>query len=114
VFFSLRAFFQTRIVISPAVQHKLEQYWENPEKFDPDRWNKENEHNQYGFIPFLVGPRQCIGIKFAMLEMRIVLATLLRRFSVTLVPGCEVKPKLFITCKPFPYLKCELHPRQHI
>jgi len=43
----------TRIVISPAVQHKLEQYWENPEKFDPDRWNKENEHNQYGFIPFL-------------------------------------------------------------
>ena len=50
----------------------------------------------YSYIPFGAGPRMCIGNKFAMLEMKVMLATLLKTFSFSEVLGCTVKavPKL--------------------
>lgn len=49
----------------------------------------------YQYFPFLLGSRNCIGQRFALLEMKIVLAKLLHRFSFALVPGkTDIKPKL--------------------
>ena len=45
----------------------------------------------FSFFPFGCGPRMCIGNKFAIMEMRVILATLVKIFSFHEVPGCVVK-----------------------
>ena len=54
----------------------------------------------YSYIPFGAGPRMCIGNKFAMMEMKVMLATLLKTFSFSEVPGCTVKAVPRLTTQP--------------
>jgi len=100
----------TAIIICPGVQHRLPQYWENPEKFDPDRWDKNTEPvNNFTYMPFLAGPRGCIGNKFAIAEMKTVLATLLNQFTFSNAKGYQVKKKLTVTMRPSPGLLMEVN-----
>ncbi|KAK7866093.1 hypothetical protein R5R35_011611 [Gryllus longicercus] len=59
-------------------------YWSEPEKFDPERFNDENKHKikPYTYIPFGLGPRLCIGQRFALLELKVALGHLLRGFAL--------------------------------
>ncbi|PMD30788.1 cytochrome P450 [Hyaloscypha variabilis F] len=64
--------------------------WPDADDFVPERWlgkYKSAEVDRAVFIPFSIGSRNCIGQQFAMKEMRLVLATLVRRYELTLVPG---------------------------
>ena len=54
----------------------------------------------YSYIPFGVGPRMCIGNKFAKMEMKVTLANLLKTFSFSEVPGCTVKAVPLLTTHP--------------
>jgi len=54
----------------------------------------------YSYIPFGVGPRMCIGNKFAKMEMKVTLANLLKTFSFSEVPGCTVKAVPLLTIHP--------------
>ncbi|XP_050299942.1 cytochrome P450 4C1-like [Anthonomus grandis grandis] len=64
--------------------HRNEKYWPNALKFDPDRFLPERaaKIEPGSFIPFSHGPRNCIGMKFAMMEMKTILATVIRRYRL--------------------------------
>ncbi|XP_024083028.1 cytochrome P450 4V2-like [Cimex lectularius] len=70
----------TNILICPLAVHFAEHIYHNATKFDPDRFNEENvrKRHPFAYIPFSAGPRNCIGQKFAMMEMKVVLSTAIR------------------------------------
>jgi cytochrome P450 family 6 len=77
-----------------AIQHDPENF-KDPEQYDPDRFAPENEANirPYSFLPFGEGPRNCIGLRFGMMQARVGLVALLSRFRFTLSPKMLVPLK---------------------
>jgi len=69
------------VYISVQNIHKNPMVWKNPEVFDPLRF-QGNDHHRYAFIPFSAGPRNCIGWKFAMAELKIIVAHLVGNFNM--------------------------------
>lgn len=71
------------IWMPPEGVQKDPKYYMEPEKFDPDRFSAENKHmiNQFTFLTFGVGPRSCIGQRFALMEMKLIVAEVLQRYE---------------------------------
>ncbi|MCB9134449.1 MAG: cytochrome P450 [Anaerolineales bacterium] len=90
------------VLISPYVLHHDPRHWSDPETFDPTRFSAENEPTieKYTYLPFGGGPRICIGNHFALMEAHFILALLVSRYRLTLVPGANVIPLRRITCEP--------------
>ena len=83
-----------RVVVSMHALHHNRRYWgADADRFVPERWLEDSTlaTAQYAYMPFVAGPRNCIGHLFAHLEMRVLLAQLVRRFRFTLAfpPGTE-------------------------
>ncbi|XP_001952110.2 cytochrome P450 4C1 [Acyrthosiphon pisum] len=74
----------TSIFINVFALHRNEKHFENPEKFDPDRFLKEkkNDRHRFAFVPFSAGSRNCIGQKFAMIVLKIAVATVIKTYRV--------------------------------
>lgn len=93
----------TYVFVAPYVLHRLGQYFPDPERFDPERFTPENEAQmeKYSYIPFGGGPRVCIGNMFAMMEARLILATMLQRFELELLPEqiVEINPQVTMSAK---------------
>ena len=71
----------THVRISPLTIHRNPDYFENPDVFDPDRFEPSIAKNQeqFTYIPFGAGPRLCAGRNFAMMEMVLILAETIRK-----------------------------------
>lgn len=99
---------RTAVFMSPYVMHRTPAFWEAPTAFWPDRFAAET--NAHAFIPFISGPRQCIGNNFALLEARLVLAVLAKRFRFELAPNSVVEPEPILTLRPREGLRILAHP----
>ena len=90
------------VFLSPFVTHRHPDFWEQPERFDPDRFAPERiaQRLKGAYFPFLGGPHQCIGNDFAMLEMCLIVAMVLQRFDVELIPDQAIRPKAALTLRP--------------
>lgn len=68
--------------------HYDPKYYPNPEKFNPDRWSETNKHNlvKYTYLPFGDGPRICIGMRFALMEIKMAITSLIQEFTVKVNP----------------------------
>jgi len=91
----------TMVFLSPWVTHRHPDYWRDPDVFDPDRWLPERQGSRprLAFHPFSAGRRKCIGEHFALLEARLVLATLARRSRLHLRPGHMVELETSVTLR---------------
>ena len=97
------------VAISPFVLHRQRSLWENPEGFDPDRFAPDrSERPRYAYLPFGGGPRQCIGMGFAMMEANLILARIMQRFRVDLVPAQRIEPEPMVTLRPKGGLRMKL------
>jgi cytochrome P450 len=87
----------------------------NPEQFDPDRFSPERQEAKqkpFSLIGFGGGPRICLGIAFAKLEMKIVMAYLLRSYEWELLPNQNLEPNVIPTRRPKDGLKVKFRRRE--
>lgn len=93
----------TSMMIHVYLLHRQSNYYPEPSKFNPDNFLSENTRKKHPFsyVPFSAGPRNCIGQKFAMLEMKVVLSTFFRQYKVeslqkiedlTIIPDSILRP----------------------
>jgi cytochrome P450 len=77
----------TFVVIPQFHVHTDDRWWNDPHRFDPLRWDSgddsDSDRPEYAYFPFGGGPRHCIGMRFARLELKVALATIVHRARVT-------------------------------
>jgi cytochrome P450 len=90
-----------QLVLSPWHLHRHTRLWDNPDEFDPTRWQTENGQKcqREAYIPFSAGPRVCPGAGFAMVEGPLILSRILRDFRVLPVAGRVPVPVAHLTVR---------------
>jgi cytochrome P450 len=82
------------VLVVPYLLHRREDYFPDPEHFDPTRFSPQREKQlpRYAYLPFGAGPRICIGLHFAMMEGHLLLASLAQRSRFSLLAGQSIEP----------------------
>lgn len=83
----------TAVAISPLLTHYMEEYWSNPNDFDPERFSKERAEDKKHFfqwVPFGGGAHKCLGLNFAEVQTKLFLFHLLRRYNIKVKDGYEM------------------------
>jgi cytochrome P450 len=104
----------TTVLISQFLIHHHPRIWEEPKVFNPDRFLPENvaRRPKFAYLPFGAGPRVCLGSGFAMMEMQMALAMLLRKFDVSITSAEEPELSSMITLRPKEAITARLRPRR--
>ena len=103
------------VIIPIYTLHHDEKYWKDPEEFNPDRFLPGNKESidPFTYMPFGQGPRNCIGMRFAQLEMKVVLVQLLKDFRIERAPELQVplhvKPKFLMGPADPVYVRLRKH-----
>jgi cytochrome P450 len=90
------------VVIAPYVLHRHRLLWRDPDHFDPGRFlgAAPAAVDRFAFLPFGTGVRTCIGAAFALQEATLVLAAIIRDFTLEVAPGHAVWPVMRVTLRP--------------
>lgn len=102
------------VLLSPLVSHRNPRHWDNPEAFDPHRFDPERvkERARMTYFPFGAGARMCIGNFMALLELRVAVAMISQRFRLSLLPGNFIRyGDTSISLRPMSEVLVRLHPR---
>lgn len=103
-----------QLLYSIMITHSLKEIYLEPERFDPDRFSPQRqEHKKYPFslVGFGGGPRICIGIAFAKMEMKIIAAHLLRDYHWEILPNQSLETVLVPSNRPKDGLRVRFQPR---
>lgn len=94
----------TTLLMPQWVVQRDPRFFDEPERFRPERWGEERIKAlpKFAYFPFGGGPRVCIGQQFAMMELVLILAAIGQKFHFRLMPGAEVQPLAFFTLRPVP------------
>ena len=105
----------TPLAISQWVVHRDPAHYDDPLRFRPERWTDEFESRLHplAYFPFASGPRRCVGDRFALMETKLVLATLLRRHRFEVVDPVDLESELeaSITTRPRRPVRMRVHER---
>jgi cytochrome P450 len=101
------------LLFAQWVTHRRPECFDEPLRFDPDRWHPERAKaiHKYAYFPFGGGPRICIGHHFAMMEAVLLLATLIRAYRFDLLPGQALELKPSVTLRAAKDLRMRLRSR---
>ncbi|MEH2160728.1 MAG: cytochrome P450 [Nostoc sp.] len=104
------------LLISPFVTHRLPDFWDNPEGFDPERFTPENsaDRPRYAYFPFGGGQRQCLGDIFALTEIQLIVAMVCQRFRLNLLPEHPVEYQPLLTLQTRKGIMMTLEPRTKV
>ncbi len=100
------------LMISPHVTHRLPELWPEPERFEPERFapGKLTDLHKCAYMPFVTGPRVCIGNSFALLEIVIALAMVSQVYQLDMAPR-QIKEAFVGTTRPTEEIHMTLHGR---
>ena len=93
----------TMVFYSIVASHMLPSLFAEPTKFDPDRFaspREEHKKNPYALVGFGGGPRICIGINFAQVEIKALISHILRNYQIELVEGQNIQQEYGVTGSP--------------
>lgn len=90
------------VIASQWVTHRHPDVWEDAERFDPERFETERAKSipRHAYFPFGLGPQTCVGKNLAMMELPMILAAMMQRFRVELMPGQLIEPCAGMTMRP--------------
>ncbi|MFI9503581.1 cytochrome P450 [Nocardia sp. NPDC052566] len=102
------------VYVASYLLHHDQKSWPNPEGFDPRRFLPEHRQfvfpaadgaspvarPRYSYLPFGAGQRQCIGLGFARIQAKLILAMLTQRYTFDLAPGARIVPEYTLTLRP--------------
>jgi cytochrome P450 len=103
----------THILMPIYHLHRNARYFEHPERFDPERFrnNPSGCQNRFAYIPFGAGPHQCIGMRLAQLETRLILSEIVRRVDFRVHPDESGEMHPMFTLRPRNGMRMVLRPR---
>ncbi|AFZ23787.1 cytochrome P450 [Cylindrospermum stagnale PCC 7417] len=101
------------MIMSQWIMHRDSRYFDQPEVFNPDRWEGDLAKRipTFAYFPFGGGPRICIGQSFAKMEAVLLLATISQKFRLTLMPDQEITPWPAFSLRPKYGMKMLLNQR---
>ena len=104
----------TQLFASQWVVHRDGRWFADPDEFRPERWDNDllKRLPRCAYFPFGDGPRICIGNHFAMMEAVLILATIARRFRLSVEPGQTLELLPSITLRPRRELRMRVHARE--
>jgi cytochrome P450 len=92
---------RSSVLVAPWVLHRMRRYWADPDVFDPSRFLPGAPPTpRFGYLPFGIGPRVCIGAQFATILATIVVASLVKAFRIELTNSKAVLPHCVATTRP--------------
>ena len=102
----------TILMVIPWLLHRHKEYWDEPEKFRPERFINPVRSHKNIYIPFSAGPRYCPGATFGITESVLCLAMIGRHHRLQLKPGTTVEPQCRLTLRPRHGIPMIIHPRK--